>query len=97
MPEIREAYKEHFQSLLQIKEARTTEERDAELSVATRFQEIVAMEEQLDRLKITTDTVKKAIRKTKSNRAPDRSKWKAEWIKRAGKKWKKACPNCLIE
>ena len=44
--EIQKAYKEHFQSLLQIKEARTTEERDVELSVATRFQEIVATEKQ---------------------------------------------------
>ena len=96
MPEIREAYKEHFQSLLQIKEARTTEERDAELSVATHFQEIVAMEEQSDRLTIGTDIVKKAIRKTKSNRVPDRSKWKADWIKK-GREEMEACPNCLIE
>ena len=90
MPEIREAYKEHFQSPLQIKEARTTEERDEELSAATRFQEIVAMEEQSDRLTIGTDIVKKAIRKTKSNRAPDRSKWKAEWIKKGGKEMEKS-------
>ena len=90
MPEIREAYKEHFQSLLQIKEARTTEERNAELSVATRFQEIVAMEEQSDRLTIGTDIAKKAIGKTKSNRAPDRSKWKAEWIKKGGEEMEKS-------
>ena len=90
MPEIQAAYKEHFQSLLQIREARTTEERDAELSVATRFQEIVAMEEQSDRLTIGTDIVKKAIRKTKSNRAPDRSKWKAEWIKKGGEEMEKS-------
>ena len=97
MPEIWEAYKEHFQSLLQVKEARTTEERDAELSVATRFQEIVVMEEQSDSLTIGTDIVKKAIRKTKSNRAPDRSKWNSEWIKKGGEEMEKACPSCLIE
>ena len=48
------------------------------------------MEEQSDRLTIGTDIVKKAIRKTKSNRAPDRSKWKAEWIKKGREEMEKS-------
>ena len=77
-------YKQYFKDLLTTQEPQDEEEVEIQEGVLQKFREILEKSKTSVPPRITSDEVRKAVRKIKRKKAADRQGWKGEWLLEGG-------------
>ena len=88
--EIRERQREHFQELLQIKTASSSEEKVLETNVTEAFDTILEIASRMDPLYTNEEDLEESIKDLKVRKCADGTGWKNEFIKFGGEGMKES-------